>query len=576
MLYMHNKSLMAEFKDSNPELFDEWDYELNAKDGRYIDKPLFKSAKIHWLCRKGHRWIDTLSHRLSRGSKCPICQNKKVVKGINDLATICPNLAEEWDYERNQINPYEVTYGSNKSVWWICKNGHENYKQSIVRRYHGAGCQVCNTILQTSFPEQAILFYVKKLFPNAKNKYRDPFKGVMELDIFIPTLNVGIEYDGKAWHKGSKSLKKEEKKYKICSSQGIFLYRFKEIEESLSYSDKTIFVGKFNEYNYKSLDDAICSLLNDIAPDNNVDVDVERDRFLILEYKIIKFEDSLCFLFPEIAKEWHPTKNGKLSPEKMIPGSNFRAWWKCSKCGNEWVSSVVNRTKGHGCDLCAQEQRKITYHKTRLKTRKLLLDQKCLLDWNYDKNLRLPSDYTKGSGDKVWWKCHTCGFEWQTQIVNRTRGYKGGCPACSNRLLVRGRNDLATTNPELIKEWHPTKNGDLKPSDVAKGTHQKVWWKCSKCGYSYEAKVYNRVLGKGCGCCAGRVVVQGINDLATTEPAIALDWHPTKNGDLKPSDVTKGRRDMIWWKCHICGYEWQDTLNHRSRGRGCRVCKKRI
>ena len=66
----------------------------------------------------------------------------------------------------------------------------------------------------------------------------------------------------------------------------------------------------------------------------------------------------------------------------------------------------------------------------------------------------------------------------------------------------------------------------------------------------------------------------GIDDLATTRPDIAVDWHPTKNGDLKPTDVTKGRRDMIWWKCHICGHEWQDSLNHRNGGRGCPCCNK--
>ena len=117
-------------------------------------------------------------------------------------------------------------------------------------------------------------------------------------------------------------------------------------------------------------------------------------------------------------------------------------------------------------------------------------------------------------------------------------------------------------------------NGSLLPSDVAQYSRTKIWWKCSKCGYSYQATPSNRVIGKGCGCCAGRVVVPGINDLATTRPDIAVDWHPTKNGDLKPTDVTKGRRDMIWWKCHICGHEWQDSLNHRNGGRGCACCNK--
>ena len=564
-----------DFGTNYPNLLKDWDYNKNltvSPFGIYR----YSTKRVWWICHKcGYKWQAPVFERSRRGYGCPCCSRKVAVKGVNDFETMFPLLAKEWDYSKNTINPYEVTPGSNKKVWWICLNGHDSYCASIDSRKHGAGCPVCNTMFQTSFPEQAILFYVKKLFPDALNKYKGLFKTAMELDIYIPSINVAIEYDGAAWHKLSHSVHREKKKYNICREHKIFLYRVREESSSKDNADKVYSVPAFSFSKLILFNEVIENLLKDISNDSNIDVNIERDMFEILKYKIIKYEDSLAHQFPEVCKEWHPTLNKGLKPENVLPGTTFKVWWKCSKCGNEWQTSVNNRTKGHGCDICARVQRKIVQHETLINSRESLIGCECVLDWDYAKNKHDPDYYTKGSGVRVWWKCHNCAHEWRATICDRTRDYKNGCPACSNRILVKGKNDLQTTNSDLAKEWDYEKNQNLFPSDIAQWSHTKVWWKYSKCGYSYQATPSNRVFGKGCGCCAGRVVVTGINDLTTTRPDIAVDWHPTKNGDLKPTDVTKGRKNVIWWKCHVCGYEWQDSLNHRNSGRGCPNCNKK-
>ncbi|MBR4117488.1 MAG: zinc-ribbon domain-containing protein, partial [Methanocorpusculum sp.] len=178
---------------------------------------------------------------------------------------------------------------------------------------------------------------------------------------------------------------------------------------------------------------------------------------------------------------------------------------------------------------------------------------------------------TSGSSKKVWWKCSICGYEWKSIVCDRNSDT--GCPACSGKVTVSGINDLATTNPNLVKEWHPTKNGSITPYNVTKCSNKKVWWTCDK-GHEWEAKISRRTSGDNCPYCSSRKVLKGYNDLATLNPELAKEWHPTKNGDFKPSDITSGSDKKVWWKCKVCGHEWQAVIGSRNRGRGCPECAK--
>lgn len=191
-------------------------------------------------------------------------------------------------------------------------------------------------------------------------------------------------------------------------------------------------------------------------------------------------------------------------------------------------------------------------------------------EWHPTKNGTLkPEHVTKASHKKVWWKCFK-GHEWEAVIASRAKGV--GCPFCSGRRAIPGETDLATIYPDLASEWHPVKNGEL-PTQVSKGSNKKVWWQCAE-GHVWKAKPNSRTKGYGCPFCSGRRAISGKTDLATIHPELAAEWHPTKNGELTPNQVTKASGKKVWWKCAQCGNEWQDTVAHRSSGRGCSQCKK--
>jgi hypothetical protein len=169
-------------------------------------------------------------------------------------------------------------------------------------------------------------------------------------------------------------------------------------------------------------------------------------------------------------------------------------------------------------------------------------------EWHPYKNGSLtPSSVTPSSGKKVWWKCPKgVDHEWPATIANRNKG--SGCPICSNHRVAIS-NSLGTVNPNLVKEWHPTKNGDLTPFEVLPSTARKVWWQCAvNPNHEWEAKLNNRANGKGCPFCVNQKIFRE-NSLATVNPALAAQWHPTKNGNLSPFDVAPSSIRKVWWKC---------------------------
>jgi DNA-directed RNA polymerase subunit RPC12/RpoP len=99
--------------------------------------------KVWWKCSKGHEWNATINHR-NQGHGCPYCAGQKVLKGYNDLQTANPDLAKEWNYEKNgNLTPEIFTANSGIKVWWRCAKNHE-WQAIIANRNRGRGCPYCS------------------------------------------------------------------------------------------------------------------------------------------------------------------------------------------------------------------------------------------------------------------------------------------------------------------------------------------------------------------------------------------------------------------------------------------------
>ena len=269
--------------------------------------------------------------------------------------------------------------------------------------------------------------------------------------------------------------------------------------------------------------------------------------------------------YPELAKQWHLTKNNGLKPDQVFAHTTKKVWWICEK-RHEWQARVSGRVAGDCCPICTN--RKILQGENDLaSTHPSLAAQ-----WHPTKNRQLtPEMVVSGSTHKVWWKCDQ-GHEWCAEIAKRA--LQGtGCPICAGKTTIPGETPLATAFPEIANEWHPYRNGERTPEQVPVFSNLNAWWICPL-GHEYRATTAHRTnAGSGCPYCAGRRVLPGFNDLATREPVVAAQWHPSLNGALTPEKVTTGSSKRVWWEC-ANGHVWKAVIYSRASGKkhGCPVC----
>lgn len=314
----------------------------------------------------------------------------------------------------------------------------------------------------------------------------------------------------------------------------------------------------------------------------------------------------------DLLKEWHPTKNGVITPSDIFASSNQKVWWYLPyddpNSGEhfelEWKASVVARESGAICPFLSKKA--ITQIKKGIndfETWCIKNNRTDLLEeWHPTKNKGLlPSDISKGSDCLVWWYLPyddpTTGkhfnFEWEAKVVDRTGTKQAGCPFISSKRVWPGYNDFKTWCLEngrenVIKEWHPSKNGESKPEDFLPSSNQRVWWLLSyddpasgeHFDFEWQTSIVSRKSGTDCPyICkgSGKKVSKGFNDLETwckknNRIDLLREWHPTKNGILKPSDVVSGSHKKVWWYLPYDDpktgkhfeFEWESVIKSRT------------
>jgi hypothetical protein len=481
-------------------------------------------SKMRWRCNAGHEYEAIVKGRVA-GSGCPICSNKTVLAGFNDLATLRPDLALEATFDATKVTP-----GSSKKLGWRCSLGHE-WVTAVSERSSGKGCPYCagNRVLAgfndlaTTRPDLALQANFDATTVTAGSNRQLPWRCS----------------EGHTWE-ASPHQRLNGSGCAVCAKRGLHVgitdlaTTHPEVASQALFDSAQVSAGSHRKFSWR------CEKGHEWEAEVASRTTGRGCPFCAGNRVLTGFND-LETLFPIVASE------ARFNPKLVNAYAKKKLPWRCAK-GHEWEAQVSSRTsRGSGCPYCSS--RLLAVGETDLATLFPELALEALFD---------PKSVSAFSSASKKWRCSK-GHEWTAKVASRSRGT--GCPYCSGNKVLPGFNDLATTDPELSRE------ALFDPTTVGRGSGKKLPWRCSL-GHEWEAVVSNRA-GNSAGCifCTGRKALPGFNDLASQYPDLA------REAMFDATQVTTGSRKKLPWRCAEM-HEWMAPVQDRVQGHGCPNCAK--
>ena len=360
----------------------------------------------------------------------------------NSLYKMRPHLVSEWSDKNLPLTPDDISYGSNKVVWWRGKCGHE-WQTSVKARSHGENCPICSgsrviegiNDLATKYPEIATEWSTKNL----------PLKPTM-VSAGSHKKVIWVDKLGHEWTASVKS-RVQGSGCPYCSHNLVLAgfndlaSRFPEIasewsERNLPLTPDKVTAFKNTRVWWK------CHLGHEWYTLISTRSGGSQCPYCSGIKLLIGFND-LATKYPTLAKEWSE-RNLPLTPDMVNEKSTKNVWWKCRTCGYEWKSVVRARAKGSLCPVCADRTVLAGYNDL------ATTDPELLDEWDYEKNTgTLPTAVSRNSMKIVWWKCSS-SHSWRAKITDRTIEQKG-CYLCER--------EFQSAFPQLLIMLYAVRNG---------------------------------------------------------------------------------------------------------------------
>ena len=428
------------------------------------------SEKVRlWRCLAGHEWRAMVKVRVY-GRECPVCRNRAVLPGYNDLATTHPELAAQavgWD-------PTTVAASSARRVGWHCELGHEWVASIAHRSERGDGCPFCGG---------------KRVLPGY-NDLATTHPGLAAQAVgWDPTTLTRGSHRVERWRcsaghewTASPNVRSRGSGCPYCSNEAV-LPGYNDLAtthpglaaQAVGWDPTTLTYGSPRKMPW------LCSEGHTWSAAVGQRAGKERTGCPYCAGKaVLPGYNDLATKFPNIATQavgWDPTT--------VTAGSSVKRAWQCPQ-GHEYVMAVGNRThQGQACPYCAGRSVLIGYNDLATVRPDLAAQA---VGWD-------PTTVVLNSNRKVTWRCEL-GHQWRTSPNARATN-NTGCPYCSNNRVLPGYNDLATKFPNIATQavgWDPT--------TVTAGSHAKHHWRCPQ-GHEWIASVGSRTgLDAGCPTCA--------------------------------------------------------------------------
>ncbi|MFC6064111.1 zinc-ribbon domain-containing protein [Streptomyces ochraceiscleroticus] len=342
------------------------------------------------------------------------------------LADILPGVAAEWHSTLNgPLRPEDVKPQSNRKAWWQCRDGHK-WHTRIVHRAKGQRCPLC--LLHGTSAQQIRLAAELAALGLPVSARHEPIRvtgrRAVRGDVVLADWRVVIELDGEFWHTGN--VARDEVQTKALLSAGWHVLRLREGSlPELGVGEISVRVPA-----YADAYTLTCAAVDGLAQLGCTVPEIQSYRSAgkpiataQADIGIYSLRDiSLASEFPEVAAEWHATKN-TTTPSRVAPYANTKAWWACTACGHEWQAYISNRTAhGVGCPLCGRAQSDVA--RAAPKPGRSLADlfPHVAAIWHPTMNGEVtPADVNPGSNKDRWWLCPRCDRPFLSTPHNRKK-----------------------------------------------------------------------------------------------------------------------------------------------------------
>lgn len=519
---------------------------------------------VVWTCVKcSYSWPSTVSNRL-KGTECPRCRGTIPVPGVTDLATVFPHLLSEWDLSRNLKGPEEYLPYSNKRAAWICDRGHQWEEKINNRTANGLECPFCN-----GFRPIPSVNDFATLHPWAAAQWDFEKNGKLTPADVFPKSNKRVGWICEQGHRWEAKIchLSEGRGCPICAGlrPDVGTTDLETLAPLIARQWSVRNKGRFPfEFTLYSHYDAWWTC----AWGHEYQMPIYRRsrgcNCPVCDGKrIIPGINDLATRAPQMAREWDAAKNVDITPDRVALHDNRKYYWLCSKCGHSWKASPNNRAYGKGCLKCAGQVVDPEINSF------AAINSQMIDQWDTEKNYPLTAwDVAAYDNRDYYWECHN-GHSWKASPANRTKGT--GCPYCAGKYPVVGLNDFGTICPDVAKDWHPSKNGDLLPENFLPNSHEEVWWRCSE-SHEWKQMIYKRANGSKCPYCQERIPVMGETDLASRYPELAKRWDSGKN-KKGPEEYFPDSTVPVYWKCEE-GHSFRSPIREMVLRRRCPVCER--
>jgi hypothetical protein len=436
--------------------------------------------------------------------------------------------------QANGWDSSNVSTFSNKKLQWKCELGHE-WTATVASRSNGIGCPICSNQqvlagyndLATTHPEVAAQAdgWDPRTVTTGSSKKLDWI--CSENHVWSTSPYKRVNGSGCPVCSGNKVL---------AGFNDLATTHPEIAKQADGWDPRTISKGSNKKLRWKCINNHVWTATTN-SRTSGIGCPICSNQQVLAGY------NDLATTHPEIAAQadgWDPAA--------VTRGHKSKRSWVC-ELGHKWESTVSGRTgKGSGCPICSNQLVHAGYNDLATVNPTLASQAD---GWD-------PQTVSPNARATLAWKCDK-GHKWKSAVHSRASGI--GCPYCSNKKVLAGYNDLASTHPELAAEadgWDPTK--------LSFGIGKKVKWICSF-NHSWEASPNTRTKS-GCPVCAGRVVVQGFNDLESINPLLA-----SEADGWDPKTYTSSSSKIVGWVCEE-GHKWKAAIYSRTAGNDCPSCAK--